>query len=760
MRCANKDLLLQRCCLGPQPSTISVRTVFIPPRKKATKSKKVIQKRKEAAGKESPDPELTKESRDLERKIKEIQQFASSLKAQLRKDKEKKVEEQFQDIEKPVEQDSGDIDLVYNELLGDSNEDQLLLGESTETDTRVSLFDQPAKGIVLPAPILDRIGDSVVNIVSKENVDWDAIVLDLAKNKGGFKGVAIGDIFLFLEQLTVGKVSSASLELLHEMLTERGFYFNTRIYDFFMRQYAELGSLLMIESLYNQALQNGIEPTKYMYSYLIKTYSKHKNLSKINETLNVMHQNKLDPGLVIYTNILQLCVKLKDFKQAREVFQMMKFRSTQTKPDIEAYNTMIYLSTRENDFYKAMDYYRELLDEKLSPNLFTLNCLAICCSKNRDFSIQGWKFINEINERKLTPDVKTFEAMLRLAAKDGDLELARALYMTIFRMRRSGNRGSAGPEALVYLLMAYRDYKIGKVPSMLSFEEGATIRRNALNLVDFLGLHQDVDSDLNESREKNQSPPFLPAKHLIHPKQIIAESNAVWSFLLLNDPSNTMTLPNLATFLRIPIDHNEKEEFLNRFEQYTYPNPEIKKFQLEDADSFKKQELNFKIEEEVEEEDGKSALKIKEQLPTAIEISKKLRLKMERNSELYICLLSAGKRFGDIDICEKAWTERGIYRTTSSFQALSKSERIRSDYKFAKEMILAFLQLGFLGDAVKIVISTQNQFDWSFYTLKPLYAGLSKIGDERSMKIISGICNNRKGFVFSEMHKAQEGYNR
>lgn len=756
------------------PSSTIVRTVFMMP-KRSTKSKKI---KKKVEQKKPVDTQLSRESLELELKIKEMQEFTQRLKQQLKKDKEDELAKKIKDIEKPVDEDSEDVDVIYGELTsGEDQEKPLLLGGESSSAGAISLFDQPAKGISLPPSVLDRIGDTVINIVSKENPNWEPIITYLFNSEKRLAGISKKDTYQFLSQIAIGTLNAKSLQLIHEMLKDQGIKFKTPIYDFFMRHFAALGQTNLVEGFFNQALQDGIEPTSYMYSHLIKVYSRAKDLNKINHTLKMMQNNGVEAGLVIYTNILQLCVRLKDSKQANDIFQMMKFRSSQTKPDITTYNTMIFLSTKENDIYRALDLYRELLDEKLTPDLFTLNCLAICCSKNRDFFIQGWKFINEISERNLTPNHQTFQSMLRLAARDGDLELARALYMTIFRMR--SDISTAGSEAFVYLLMAYRDYKFDKEPLISSIEEGIAIRTNALRLVDFLGLHQTIDDPRIENTE---NPPFLPIAKITHPYQISAESNALWSYHLLRDPENTMTLPNLVTYLRIPIEHNQKEEFLKRFEETTFASPEIKKeaeieeseegdkgpeyFGDDDLEAMIQSELDTVEEKEsttndpeviIEEPDATELVETEvDSTPEAIKQSKSLHYKIERSSELYITYLSAGKRFRDIDICEKAWVERGQYRKTSGFRSLSKNERDFQDYRFAKEMVLAFVQLRLLEDAIRIVKSTENQFDWTFYVLKPLYMALSKIGDDQNMKIISSICNARKGQVLPGMLKAQQ----
>jgi len=726
------------------PNSISIRTAFILPRKKPITSKKLQKKKKSSSGSQI-ESSLAKEAKELEEKVKQMQEFMKDLKAQIKADQEKKIQETFKDIAKPVEEDAGDVEVIYDELLGDGSgeKDQLLLGSSKESDNEksISLFDQPARGINLPTSILSRIGDQVVNLVSKDNLNWDAVIEDLYYNKDGFIGIKkSNDSFKFLEEITVGKLSSKSLQLIQEMLVDAKIKNNSRVIDFFMKHYAALGSIQFVEAFYQQALQEGIKLNKYSYGHMIKVYTKNLNLAKINEVLRAMQINKVEPGLVIYTNVLQLCVKLKDSKQANDVFQMMKFRSKETQPDIKAYNAMLELSFKENDIYKSFDLYNELKDANIEPNLFTLNILARACSKKKDFLIQGWRYINEIHERKLTPGLETFETMLRLAARDGDLELARSLYMTIFRMKPYSS--TAGPTAFAFLLMAYRDYKIGKIPMMMSFDEGATIRKNALALADVLGVHQEISVDPTSENVKSQEPPLLPVSNLTRSKQIIAESSAIWAFNLLKDPDNTLNHMNLITYLRIPVEHGDKKEFIKRFEEHTYPNDEITKQASIETDEIMNNEIKF--ESNTMKDDN---------LPSAIQLYKSLRFKVERDSSLYLTQLSAGKRLGDVELCEKAWIERGKFRRTSAFKKLSKKEKDVNDYRFAKEMVLAFTELGLLDDAVRIVTSTENQFDWHFYVLKPLYVALQTIGDVNGTTTIKNICNTRKGQVLPEMEK-------
>lgn len=695
---------ISRVSIRSRSLGIQVRTVVIPSRNRRAPSKvKPKQNQYEQF-------QLKSQENLLNKKINEIQDLARSLKKQIGKKDELAVKAEINDIGKPIEDE--DVDDLFTDLLGEElmNNNQKLLPEG---NSGIALFDTPAHGIIISPDILSRMGDSVKNIVSKENQNWDLIIENLNKNELGFKNLKNDHIQDFLNQIPAGKLNLKSINDIQKMLDLAEIKYDEHIYGFLMKQLADNNETLKVQALFDEAISKGLKPKHSMYGHLIKAYSKDLNIDRINLILQKMYSENLEPSAVLYTNILRLCSNLKDYKQSEEIFQMMKFRSINSKPDIETYNTMIEISNKKNDLLRAEDLYRELLNEGLKPTVFTLNCLARVCSKNKSTLLQGWRYIIEINELKLEPNINTFEVMLRLAAKDGDLELARAMYLKIFEMQINSKKYLMN-ESSVFLLMAYREFKFGKTPQLLHYKEGSIIRRNTIALVDFLGLHQTIINDPILSKQRESYPPLLPLRNLINTKQIIAESNAVWAHHLLCNPNGIVTA-NIITYMRIAVEHGDKEEFLRRYTTFTYPNEEI-----------------IVIEDEMVEE---------EQKPKAIKYIEEKNVKIERNSEIYLSLLSGGRRFKDSSICEKAWLERGEYRKTIKYQKISKSTRNDLDFKFAYEMVLSLIELELIYDAVHVVKSSERQFKWSFYKLKPLYLKLIGLGDEKVANDISNICN-------------------
>ena len=694
---------------------IAMRTLIVAPQRRQTKRK---HKRRPAASGDAV--HINHEARVLDDKLRELQKLAQSVKQDIAQRKEEKIQ-QMMDLEHDTE--DADIDMLYNELMieGSKSNDTLQISDG-QSNTSVSLFDTPAKGINLPRPILDRLDDSVRNIVVKDRSNWNAVVSDLYTKKDGFKGLTAKDVGQFMSEIPAGSINVASVSMVDSMMKDASMDYTRHSYDFFMKHYAANGDAVKTQELFD--LYSKVhEPSLYMYGHLIKAYVANSNLPRINVALEKMFDKGIEPSLQIYTNVLQLCVALDDSKQADEVFQMMKFRSVKSKPDVHAYNKMIHLACKDRDIHRAFDLYHEMLSEKLKPDIFTYDTLIRSCSKTNDHIVDGYNFISKVYETGLELGVNTFQSMLRLAARDGDLELARALYLLIFE-----KRGEPNAESLVYLMMAYRDFREGHVPQIFHHKDGSNMRRNVLRMVDFMGLHQTDVDDIQLQRRREMYPPLLPLSNVRAPKHIIAESNAIWAWNIAKNRT-LLNSRTLIPYLRISVEHGDKDEFLRRWNQYTYACKEIGK---DDVIIMEQQD------------DGSNAEPNDNLSPPALSFVKQMNYSIERNSELYLTYLSAGKRFEDYSMCERAWIERGKYRSTTVYQSLPRRTKAQLDFNFAREMVLALTHLKLLQDAVHVVKSSEKQFPWSFYTLKPLYVACEEVGDYASAREISAICGKDK----------------
>lgn len=682
---------------------------------------------------------INQQNKMLDAKIAEMQELSRNLKVKLYKQKEQEViGEDFKDLDKPIEED--ELDNILQGVLEPPKETTAPLLPLTEKDKQLKLFDTPAKGIEISTPMLIKIGDSVQNIMNKDDLKWDVVINDLHVNKFGFKDLSEEDVVQFLRQIPPNtKLTSQSLIQLEDMLKDRPIGLQ-RESPILMNFYANNKQINKLEEKFNDLKRLNRHPA-LVYDIMIKGYVNAGDSKKVNEMLLEMQSLNLEPALKAYTNILQLCIKNNDVTQGESIFQMMKFRSLQTQPDLMAYNNMIQLQIKAKNVYKAIDYYEELLANGLEPNTYTLNALALVCSRDTTFILKGWTYIEEISKRNLEPNINTFEAMLRLAARDGDLELARALFMKIDELHSenlSNNNTTTNldkierskNETLNYLMMAYRDFKTAHTPQSMLSKDISVIRRNTLRLVDFIGLHQNLTNDSAITKKRENLPPFLPLRTLMNQSQIIAEAKAIWGFNIIKTPS-CLNIGNLITYLRVLVDQGaSKEDFMQQFEQFTCLHKDIPISEKKDTITTTTEMLPANIT-------GSTPL------PPVLRIVKeRFNGKLERETQLYRTLLSAGKRYKDLEMCEKAWVERGEYRKNCKYHlSLPRKAQQQLDFEFAKEMVLAMTECNELELAVKVVDSSKRLFPWNFYILKPLYHKLKDNGFTELCEDISFICN-------------------
>lgn len=183
---------------------------------------------------------------------------------------------------------------------------------------------------------------------------------------------------------------------------------------------------------------------------MIQAYGKNNNLEKINMCLSEMKQNKLEPSQKTFSNILSTCVyKANDHKQAVEIFDSMKFLSQKTKPDTRAYQDIIVSYVNNDNIEKALDLYREMITEKIEINQRIMVALARGCTSRPELRFKAWDFIFDIYNNNWEPTLNTFEYMLYLSAKDGDVALSRAFYSKL------NESNAITPRSFSFLLLAY-----------------------------------------------------------------------------------------------------------------------------------------------------------------------------------------------------------------------------------------------------------------------------------------------------------------
>lgn len=684
---------------------------------------------------------------EYEKRLKELKSLTASVARIIKK---KEDVEKLQEIPMPSEVNRY-AEKVYD-MLEVGKEKVSALSEKNTSINGIEKHSEPfnasnhsliTPAIDIPESITKRLGLAIKFLVSKTNINW-TMVLQQLKESGGFQGLPEKDIRKFIYSIPKDQIGHY-IPTLEQLLEDGGVKKSSKIINVFIAGLSHGGYLsdeiiAQIEQYCNYLtkINKKGKLSRDTYELMIQAYGKNNNLEKINLCLSEMKKNKLEPSEKTFSSILSTCVyKANDHKQAVEIFDSMKFLSQKTKPDTKAYQDIIVSYVNNDNIEKALDLYREMITEKIDINQRIMVALARGCTSRQELRFKAWDFIFDIYNNNWEPTLNTFEYMLYLSAKDGDVALSRAFYSKL------NQSNATTPRSFSFLLLAYSKSQVAKsdhqieVPSITLHEKGRNFRRNIL-------------SDVNlfpKTTSAQDSIPFLPVLDLTSKAEIMAESSAIWAHALMFNPQFINT-DCTNTFLNIAAEMGKLSDFIDRFDSSTF----LDKTGISNDTRIIIEELPESITSntEISQVDSEPISRQQNQFdetsitksPLLKDLSNNIDLrnrKIPRTSLSYVIALKAAARFKNYKFAQRIWSERGTFRKTSNFKELSRRTKDSLDFQFASAMVSCLTKMNLLDDALAILLSTEYQFKWTWKELRELYRAASEIDHTNACQTIRGI---------------------
>jgi pentatricopeptide repeat protein len=643
---------------------------------------------------------------DPEAKIKQIQAYTAALRRYISEKDEQEVkrraaqQEQIQVI-KSLDQD---LDILDDFVSQDSI--------PAKPDYRHGLFAPSSFG--LPPSLLNQIGNETMNLIPRSPRDeiWNTVVKSLHEGKG-LKGIPGEDINTLIKCIPLNQ-RAPLMTIIYEMLDDAGISPNKMTLDLTMAAYAHKGQTTVVQSFMDQIVASGYTPDVYSYGHLIKCLGKNSNIRAISKTLAEMRTQGVQPSLEIYTITLQTCIRVKDYDEAFKIFDMLKYMSTETLPDVRIYNSMLLAAAKQHNVEKVLDLLREMTCrpiKPLEPDTETYNTLIFACARDKRAHIRAWQFLLEMQEKGFSIDRKAIGALMYLCGESGEIVLSRAM----FKQLCSNPVSYPDSFMLNSLMKAYSNFSPGMFSPIMATEMGAKIRSSFF---------------LDDSLPENEAmPPLLPVTMLHSKEQLLAESQAIISFFkdvrpeLVNDKV-------LLSYLTVAYNLGSFEEFVSRFESETYFDKQVIRtpsspwtldHQVGEEDPWRKRVL------EDTPEKPENSLVVEDELahhPLAV----------PRNWLTYDLAIRACSLSRDIDYANKIWMERGMWRRTDQFKSLPNKLRTHADFQFAQHMVALLARCGEIDQALRIIKSTIRQFTWKRYHVEELSNKVQELEDETSIK--------------------------
>lgn len=658
-----------------------------------------------------------------------------------------------------------ETDLVHNnqseaepeslEKTGSREEDNTVIDLNDEKEL-LSLFPVPKAYVPLPESVTSVLTPEVLsNITQEQTATWEPVIDALLSSSicdplSGSELASQADFtgydFHQLVATIPRKQKEPLVEKLHELALMSGVLWgNVHVMNDLLALCNllpnEKGKLLVevllqdIDLSSNDTSDGGskVVANATTKAILLNHYARLSDVGKVREYIAELDKlpdskNPMKTSPVIYTSIMQMYMRLDDYDLAKETFDTMKFLSMATSPSPRTYTSMILLDTLHNNIEHGIAVYNEMLDKEVKLEPDALLALAKGCGARRGMADQGWGFIIDYYENGYAVDSQVMEIMMYLAYVDGDLPFVRGIWMNICETNTKLQGRIQLPHAKCTKWLFNTYYRVGDivelarngtshVPVGLRDSRVRAIRMKVLELTNF-NFHE-------------QAPPLLPMVDFdgSDPKLMLGEARALWKYLVQRSQEVGEGVGGKAylgeavieAYLYVVGRYAAMETFEREFDRLT----------VFDGDGEESVTIEEPREGEVDVDADADAAAVNDDTAAravAVPHSVLPAGRVLRTDRLYNLCMHTARHQACLSFAQRIWTERGRYRRSTAFQALSVPDQDAADFKFARLMLSVLTHTGDVGDAYKLVLSSQNRFVWTRYHLKSLLMLCERLG--------------------------------
>jgi pentatricopeptide repeat protein len=252
----------------------------------------------------------------------------------------------------------------------------------------------------------------------------------------------------------------------------------------------------------------GAVPSEHAYETVIRAYGHARALQQAEATWADMLQKKVRPTEGTFAAMVEACVSNGAVEDAVRVFREMKAQIPDYTTPAGIYHTLIKVLAQRKLQTQAMEIYHDMRENKLQPNVATFNALIDLCARNGDVE-RAADIFRDMCAAGVAPDLITYSTVIKGYCVKGELEQA----ITLFTLMRK--RGIA-PDAVLFnsiLDGAARKQMTSLVEQVFHDMETSRVTPSNYTLSILVRLHgknQDMETALSYFHT-------LPAKHGFEP---------------------------------------------------------------------------------------------------------------------------------------------------------------------------------------------------------------------------------------------------
>merc|ERR1719230_2091191 len=156
----------------------------------------------------------------------------------------------------------------------------------------------------------------------------------------------------------------------------------------------------------------GTVPSEHAYATVLKAYGHARALPDVWATWQDMLDRKVRPTEATFAAMVDACVANGAVDDAIRVFGEMKTQIPDFETPASSYHTLIRVLVQRKQQDKALEIYEDMRESKVQPNLATFNALIDVCARNGDVEQAGGLF-RDMCTLGITPDVITYSTVIK-----------------------------------------------------------------------------------------------------------------------------------------------------------------------------------------------------------------------------------------------------------------------------------------------------------------------------------------------------------
>ncbi|KNC99719.1 pentatricopeptide repeat domain-containing protein [Spizellomyces punctatus DAOM BR117] len=245
-------------------------------------------------------------------------------------------------------------------------------------------------------------------------------------------------------------------QMAFDMIEENGMKPDLIAFNHLMDAYARADCHEQALAVFQTLDAYDLKPDAITYGILVHSCIKHGDLRAGFKLYDRMKAAGIQPTQPVFTSLIKGCLQAGDTARAWKTFNYM--RSEICAPDEVTYSLMIHACSKAGDTERALDLFQEMAERGLMATEVTFTSLIQACATRSDYYPEAFELLGQMAAQGFTPNLYTYNVLLKGAAKQGDIMRARLIWNDLVeRAEAEGEESKLKPtgHTFTYLLRTY-----------------------------------------------------------------------------------------------------------------------------------------------------------------------------------------------------------------------------------------------------------------------------------------------------------------